>query len=311
MDEQIETQLLANLWSPDAPDFRDLTLESDEAIALKQFVDQCDSQQSSIDLRDVMPSVVEPVSGVGEAAHAACSLVEYFRQLCEGDTARLSRSFLHRASLLLHQKQEHSSSSLRAVLKTMRMLGIPPASLVRYVESTGKCAEDSPICYQFGSDLEDVNYFRVDHSNENLIERIKSLLKSGIPCIFGMSVPSSFSIDARIELRSEYDSVVGYTAGVIVGFDDSYRISSTGAFSFQSSFSASWGEEGYGWLSYELFRKGMIADVWTAMQPSWLSRMSEDRGFRFVDEQATMGVSRDGKHHPPVPKGFPGRIRPH
>ncbi len=106
-----------------------------------------------------MPPVLEPAIGVGEAAHAACSLVEYFRQLCEGDAARLSRSFLHRASLLLQQKQEHSSSSLRAALKTIRMLGVPPASLVRYLESTGKRGEDSPICYQFGGDFEELITF--------------------------------------------------------------------------------------------------------------------------------------------------------
>jgi hypothetical protein len=316
MDEQIEAQLQANLWSPDAPDFRDLTLESDEAVALNQFIAQRDPTQTSIDLRELMPPLFEPAAGVGIAANSACTLLEYFRQLCDGDTVRLSRAFVHRVALLLDEKTVDGDLSLRAAFKCLKLVGAPPASLVRSVEVLGKRAEDAPICYQFSSEFANIQYFRIDHARTvNLVERVKSLVSSGIPCVFGMAVPSSIGADSRIELRPEYDSIVGYTAGVIVGFDDAYRISTQGAFCFQSSFSSSWGEGGYGWLSYEMFWQRMVTDIWTALQPSWLGKMSEDRGFRYIEDgdiENGGSISTNCEtFHVPAPKGFPGRNRHH
>ena len=98
MDEQFETQLQAALWSPDPPDFRDLALSAVEAKPLMEFVDHCETKQQSTDLRELMPPLLEPIEGVGVAAHSCCTLLEYYRQLCHGDTTRLSRRFVHNVS---------------------------------------------------------------------------------------------------------------------------------------------------------------------------------------------------------------------
>lgn len=157
-----------------------------------------------------------------------------------------------------------------------------------------------------------MQYFRLEESKPNdMVKQIRSLLNAGIPIVFGMAIPSSFGVDPRIDLRVHYDSIVGYTAGVIVGFDDKYRMSSAGAFSFQSCLSKNWGEGGYGWLSYELFRQGMITDAWCAMQPAWLSQMAEDRGYQFHDRDEETPTSMKGEALPLAPIKFPGRNRLH
>jgi hypothetical protein len=310
MDEPFETQLQAALWSPDPPDFRDLTLNADEAIALMEFVDHCRSTKQSVDLREFMPSMLEPIEGIGVAAHACCTLLEYFRLMCAGDTTRLSRRFVHNVSRIHSLKSGEGESSMRSVLKCIRMFGAPPASLVRHLELLGKRPEDSPICYQYGKGFSELQYFRLDESKpQDMVNQIKSLLTAGVPIVFGMAIPSSFGVDPRIDLRVQYDSIVGYTAGVIVGYDDLYRMSSAGAFCFHSCLSTSWGESGYGWISYQLFRQGMITDAWCAMQPSWLTQMADDRGFRF--EGIAPETSTDAKMRPSAPIKSPGRNRLH
>ncbi len=312
MDVPFEAQLQAALWSPDPPDFRDMSLSADEAKQLIEYIDHCSTKQQSADLRELMPPLLEPIEGVGVAAHACCALLEYFRQLCYGDTTRLSRRFVHNASRILSLKSGEGESSMRSVLKCVRMFGAPPSSLVRHLESLGKLPEDSPICYQFGKEFSEMQYFRLEDSNpKDMVNQIKSLLNAGVPIVFGMAIPSSFGEDPRIDLRVQYDSIVGYTAGVIVGFDDEYRMSSAGAFSFQSCLSKNWGEGGYGWLSYELFRHGMITDAWCAMQPAWLLQMAEDRGYRLEDRDHETPTSRNAKTRPLAPIKFPDRNRLH
>jgi len=312
MDEQFETQLQVALWSPDPPDFRDRTLSADEAMPLMEYIDHCSTKQQSADLRELMPPLLEPIEGVGVAAHACCTLMEYFRQLCHGDTTRLSRRFVHNVSRILSLKSGEGESSMRSVLNCLRKFGAPPSSLVRHLESLGKHPEDSPICYQYGKEYSEMQYFRLEESNpKDMVNQIKSLLNAGVPTVFGMAIPSSFGVDPRIDLRVQYDSIVGYTAGVIVGFDNEYRMSSAGAFSFQSCLSKNWGEGGYGWLSYDLFRHGMITDAWCAIQPAWLSQMGEDRGFRFEDTVQETRTTRNAKTHRRAPIKFPDPNRLH
>ena len=66
-----------------------------------------------------------------------------------------------------------------------------------------------------------MQYFRLEDSKpKDMVKQIQSLLNAGVPIVFGMAIPSSFGVDPRIDLRVQYDSIVGYTAGVIVGYDD-------------------------------------------------------------------------------------------
>lgn len=276
------------------------------------FVDYCNSTQKCVDLRELMPPLLELTEGVGVAAHACCTLLEYFLQLCHGDTTRLSRRFVHVVSRILSLKSVEGESSMRSVLRCIQMFGAPPASLVQHLESIGKQPEDSPICYQYSKAFTEMLYFRLEDSNpQDLVAQIQTLLNAGIPTVFGMSVPSSFGADPRIDLRTQYDSIVGHTAGVIVGYDDGYRMSSSGAFSFQSCLSKSWGEDGYGWLSYELFRQGMIADAWCVMKPVWLSQMSMDRGFHCESRFDDLPTTRNTKVSRQFPIKSPDRNRRH
>ena len=203
---------------------------------------------------------------------------------------------------MIEQKQPHAEISLRAALKGIRQIGIPPASLVRHLESMGKCCVDSPICYGFTNELSDFQYFRMEIGDETEgLETMKRLLRARVPCVFGMSIPSSMTLDPRIELRKNYDTVEGNTAGILCGFDDSYRMASTGAFLFTGLFPKTWGEDGYGWMSYSFIRHKMITDLWIVMRPQWLRQLATDRGIALFDETRPEVLNRsNGSRFPKV-----------
>lgn len=315
MDDLLETQLMAAKWSPDRPDFRDLTLTSEEAKPLMAFVDYCQRASTQTDLSERIPVNSDCNDGSAVAANACCTLMEYFLQNCGGDPVRLSRTFVHRVSRLMALQTGEGEVSLRSVFKCLRMFGAPPVSLVKHLESQGKQPEDSPICFQYNQGFSDVQYFRLDDTSpELLIVQIQRLLNAGIPMVFGMGLPSSFGMDCRVDLRADYDSVVGYTAGLIVGHDDAFRMSTLGAFNFQSGFSKDWGVDGVGWVSYELFRQGLVTDVWTAMHPSWLLQLADDHGYVFDEDCFPVAMNNHRGSHAirsRAPKEFPGRNRRH
>lgn len=88
--------------------------------------------------------------------------------------------------------------------------------------------------------------------NYNDLNAIKSELAGGNPVIFGMAVDDGF-----YQLKSQvYDRRKGRNYGghamTLVGYDDSKRSprGDKGAFKIMNSWSTSWGDNGFGWISY-------------------------------------------------------------
>lgn len=285
MDEHLEAQLRAANWCPDGTDFRDLTIQCEAAQALLRLTRQF-QYESRVDLRDQMPPVFETLPISGAAAHACCTLIEYFRRRCEGETGRLSRAFIHDVTLLRECKPMQGDVSLRSIFKSMRRVGVPPAGLVRHLQSLGKRSIDSPLCYQYANTYAELQYFRLNVRNSaGLTDQIKALLRAGIPVAFGVAIPTSASGDARIDVRPQFDRVAGHTAGVVAGYDDNYRVSDRGAFLVHCLSASDWGEGGYGWLSYRLVKHEMVTDLWVAIQTTWLNRLSQEQETHLVDRR--------------------------
>ena len=56
-------------------------------------------------------------------------------------------------------------------------------------------------------------------------------------------------------------SIIGGHAILFVGYDDSKQL-----FKFKNSWGTSWGDNGYGYLSYKYFTSGNVSEVWTVSQ---------------------------------------------
>jgi len=80
------------------------------------------------------------------------------------------------------------------------------------------------------------------------LDRVKGKLYLGIPVAVGMEVGEKFQ-DYKSGIFKVYESQPLYGhAMAIVGYDDT-----KGAFKVMNSWSTAWGENGFGWISYEVF----------------------------------------------------------
>jgi hypothetical protein len=94
------------------------------------------------------------------------------------------------------------------------------------------------------------------------LTRLKRWLASGDGFVFAMNLPKSFNnadggvYDDRSKPTSDTHCMFA------VGYDDNIRKSGIGAFRVVNSWGKDWGEDGYLWISYEVFEKDVI-EVWT------------------------------------------------
>jgi C1A family cysteine protease len=166
---------------------------------------------------------------------------------------------------------------LRTTFKALRRFGAPPAHLWIYdVERFCRQPLD-PFLFGFARDYQDFRYFRVDEPtcsqvdrNDNAAERaskllsnLKSSLAVGFPVAFGFHVPATISDDGLVVHCNRSKMNLGGQATLAVGFDDGVRIAShKGALLVRNSWGSRWGDNGYGWLPYDLVASAMADEFW-------------------------------------------------
>ncbi len=113
---------------------------------------------------------------------------------------------------------------------------------------------------------------RTPIERKTLITALKQNLHSGFPLIAGFQCysnlwSSSFQANAEDGLKQNIKSgiiplqngqKIGGHAVLVVGYDDEKQL-----FKFKNSWSAAWGDNGYGYLPYEYFIQGDMFDIWT------------------------------------------------
>jgi C1A family cysteine protease len=110
-----------------------------------------------------------------------------------------------------------------------------------------------------------------DSTGVQALRGVKSFLAAGFPSVFGFCVPNSISPEADIPFPTHFDAIMGGHAVVAVGYDDERRIRSTkGALLIRNSWSAAWGNAGYGWLPFRYVEDRLAGDFWTLLAPEWL-----------------------------------------
>ncbi|WP_144057937.1 hypothetical protein [Novipirellula maiorica] len=179
----------------------------------------------------------------------------------------------------MHNVHGDCGVSIRQVLRTLVRVGVPP-QLCSHPQTAlrGDLSYD-PLLYAFARDYVGIRYYRIEpYRKQNQLQVVKSLLSIGVPCVFGMPLCSAILTDPRIDYRNCANEVIGGVTGVMVGYDDDFRISSRGALLFRSTWGVDWGDSGYGWISYRMLEAGLVQDLWTIFAPNW----SGNGNFSFV-----------------------------
>lgn len=261
-------------WLPSMPDFRDDEPASPSAGAvLRPLGEPAGAQVASVDLREYFVDVYDQQSLNASPANACAAMVEYFERRANGRLLRPSRLFLYQNTLRLAGVSGDVGADLRTTLKAMIRCGIPPERLWPY-EIDRFAQQPDPLLFHYDQPYRELRYVRLDSLRSSGIRNlrmVKGFLAAGFVSAFGFGVPNSLSDDGQIPYRPTFDSIVGGTAMLAVGFDDRWMRGSRGALLVRSSWGAGWGEAGYGWLPYAYVEEHLAVDFFTLLHPDWIA----------------------------------------
>jgi len=280
-------------WVPDVPDLRDYTAEHEEvapllsATSVPKLEAGGEAQAAlpgSVDLRQWCPPVENQRALGSCTAQAGVGMLEYFERKARGKHLDASRLFLYKATRKLIGLEGDSGASLRGTAGAMQLFGVPPE---RYWPYDIEEFETEPpgFCYAFAEKFQSLKYYRLDPpetSPDDLIASLKANLASKLPAMFGFTVYSSIEEaqenEGKVSFPQQGDGVVGGHAVMAVGYDDTVSISggllgkdSRGGILFRNSWGRSWGDRGYGWLSYDYIRYELTGDWWVLIDQEWTS----------------------------------------
>ncbi|GGH77051.1 MAG: peptidase C1 [Bacteroidetes bacterium] len=141
----------------------------------------------------------------------------------------------------------YSGSNLREALELMRRSGVAPMTSFPYDDEDcskipGNSIKVEAKAYVIGG------WKRVEYRNEG---QMKTFLVHGKPVVVGLETDTWFDNLSDGEVyRVSSNRYTGGHAVVVIGYDDR-----RGAYKILNSWGEDWGENGYGWIAYELFEK--------------------------------------------------------
>lgn len=271
-------------WLPDYPDFRDYTAEHEKIKPMIKTLGVAES--ISLPLSKDLRKWCSPVENQGVlgscTAQAGTGIVEYYERRAFGKYIDASRLFLYKTTRNLLHWAGDTGAFLRTTMGAMVLFGVPPEEYWPYVIADFD-KEPPAFCYAFAQNYQAVLYFRLDPpvtSKDVLLRRIKTFLGFGLPSMFGFTVFSSIRQamnNGKIPYPCGGEKIEGGHAVVAVGYDDKMKIrnsicgkETTGALLIRNSWSAKWGDKGYGWLPYEYVLTGLAIDWWTLLKSEWV-----------------------------------------
>ncbi len=262
-------------WLRDLPDPRDYGPDHPSVrAAFSEFKPGSGVRPKKTDWAEYFPPV-EDQQGLNICSSCACvALAGYFQRRSSGGAARGSRLFLFQNARKLAGGAGNCRADLRTTLKALGRFGLPPERYGPY--DPGRIQEEpEPFLYAYGREFNMLIYVQLDcigATGGRVLQQLKAHLSAGFPSAFGFPAFDSLTREVDIAFPTRFDSVLGGSAAVAVGYDDARRVRSTkGALRVRMSWGEDWGEGGYGWLPYAYVERGLAVDFWTLLRPDWLA----------------------------------------
>lgn len=270
----------------DTPDERDYTDETPIIKSILKTNTTVGAMPSKVSLRNYCSPIQNQGSLGSCTAQAGVSMMELYHNKNYGKYIDLSRLFLYKITRNLMNVKGDTGAYLRTTMGAMATFGVCPEEYMPYDISKFD-EEPSQFCYELARHYKSTLYYRLDKgvSTYNLLNKIKNQINRGLSTFFGFSVYESikYAGDGNIKLPNSQEKLLGGHAVQAIGYDDSKRIYnangtvSVGAIEIENSWDRSWGDNGFGWISYDYIVKGMTNDWWVLIKNDWLD-MSQFKG---------------------------------
>lgn len=285
-------------WLPPMVDRRDFTESSPEIKPLvtaltkrleKQHPKAFTAPPATVDLR-AWCSPIENQGGLGSCtAHAGVGIVEYFQRRSFGKHLDGSRLFVYKATRNLLRVTGDTGAWLRNTMGALALCGVPNEEYWPYTDASPAFDVEPPqFVYAIADNFEAIKYFAHDpiHSPPpaaSVLASVKKYLVAGIPSMFGFWGYPSFDHGDKpghipLPTPSELAGSPSWGHAIVaVGYDDNLKIKNmvsgkvtTGALLIRNSWGTTWGNLGYGWMSYDYVLKGEAMDFWSLLSSEWV-----------------------------------------
>lgn len=227
----------------------------------------------SIDLREHVPAILDQGSMSACVGYAYAAAIAISESLAGLEYVPVSPRGIYYNSRALHGSERSDSGTfLRTAADALRRVGACP-ELVCPSEPKLVNVHPGPIAYMEGHNHRDGRFERLMEVGENLLDQIWAALCAGQPVVVGIGITQRFmdagsGVTRLIEAPMNREPILGGHAVTIVGRDsDGYII--------QNSWSPSWGENGFAWLTDEYLashhaQEFVVIRDWNSVRPGRL-----------------------------------------